>query len=84
MQHQVFTRGEPAAEALTMPVALGRLQGAKRGYATRRIDLSLAGGLIVGEARPRAGDLVLAEVAGLGQHRRLEDADRAPGCALRG
>lgn len=48
------------------------LATAKRGFSTRRVDLGLAVGLKL-NCRPRAGDVVLAEIEGLGQHKRLED-----------
>lgn len=49
-----------------------RLAIAKRAYATRRVALQNASQLIVADYAPRAGDLVLARVDKLSQHRRLE------------
>ena len=54
------------------PLPAHALAAAKRAFSTRRVDLGLAAGLEL-NCKPRAGDLVLAEIEGLGQHRRLED-----------
>lgn len=54
------------------PARLGR---AKRAYATRRVDLGQASGLLTGDYAPKAGDLLLARVDKLIQHRRLELID---------
>lgn len=53
----------------------GRLQRAKRAYATRHASLSGVTALITGAYAPRAGDLVLARVDRLSQHGRLELCD---------
>ncbi len=53
----------------------GRLQAAKQSYVTRRFDLAAATGLLVGDAVPKAGDLVLARIRSLGHHRRLESTE---------
>lgn len=53
----------------------GRLERARRAYSARRVPLDVAETLIRGAASPRAGDLVLAEVTKLRQHRRLELPD---------
>jgi hypothetical protein len=45
---------------------------AKSAYTTRRVDLERAACLLGGDARPQAGDLVLARVDKLGQHVRIE------------
>lgn len=52
-----------------------RLARAKRSFTTRRVDLAVARTLVGGHVRPRPGDLVLARVARLGQHRKLELPD---------
>ena len=57
---------------LIEPLAPGRLEQAKRAYATRRVDLDQATGLLVAPYTPKAGDLVLARVEKLIQHKRLE------------
>jgi hypothetical protein len=54
------------------PVSARRLAAAKRAFVTRRIDLGQAGVLLTGAIVPRPGDLVLARVETLGQHRKLE------------
>lgn len=63
---------EAKAAVRTEPLAPGRLALAKRAYATRRVELERAATLVVGDYAPRAGDLVLARVDKLGQHRRIE------------
>lgn len=50
-----------------------RLSSARRAFSTRRIHLIDATRLIVDNHRPRAGDVILAEVISLGQHRRIEN-----------
>lgn len=50
-----------------------RLASAKRSFTTRNVDLSLADKLVRSGRRPEAGDLILARVTALGQHRRLEN-----------
>jgi len=57
---------------LCMPIEKERVQRAKSAYNTRRIDKDTAATLLTGEISPRAGDLVLAEVVSLGQHKRIE------------
>jgi len=49
-----------------------RLEQAKWAYTTRRIAPERARQLLYGELKPEAGDLVLARVDELGQHKRLE------------
>lgn len=62
----------PATAQTLEPVAASRLQRAKRAYSTRRVNLADATGLIGGHYAPQAGDLVLARVDKLSQHRRIE------------
>ena len=50
-----------------------RLGAAKRAFTTRNVDLAAASRLVRSGRRPQPGDLVLARVTGLGQHRRLEN-----------
>lgn len=59
-------------ESVNTPLEKERLQQAKWAYTTRRVDPALAEVLLQGERKPRAGDLVLAEVLEIGQHKRLE------------
>ncbi|WP_343970324.1 DUF1611 domain-containing protein [Pseudonocardia aurantiaca] len=49
-----------------------RLERAKMGFALRHVPRSAMGTLIGGMVRPRSGDVVLAVVSRLGQHRRIE------------
>jgi molybdopterin-guanine dinucleotide biosynthesis protein len=50
-----------------------RLSAAKRAFTTRNVDLARAARLIRSGVTPRAGDVVLARVTSLGQHRRIEN-----------
>jgi hypothetical protein len=52
-----------------------RLRRVKFAYTTRHVDHDAIAGLLTGALRPRAGDLVLARVDELGQHKRLELGD---------
>lgn len=49
-----------------------RIENAKWAYTTRRIDRDKALTLVYPDAAPRAGDVVLARVAKIGQHKRIE------------
>ncbi len=49
-----------------------RLEQAKWAYTTRRVDRKQDFRLLEGPLTPNAGDLLLAEVTALGQHKRLE------------
>lgn len=49
-----------------------RIGRAKKAFATRRIPKSSASNLLTGTVTPRAGDLVLARIEELGQHRHIE------------
>lgn len=53
----------------------GRLAAAKRGFSTRRLELEKAKGLVSGVYSPQSGDLVLAQVVHVGQHKRIEQPD---------
>lgn len=55
----------------TPPLAPNRMQQAKIPYSARRVPLS-AMSLLVQDATPRPGDLVLARIDKLGQHKNLE------------
>jgi hypothetical protein len=52
-----------------------RLARAKRAFSTRRADATAMRTLVGGSVRPRPGDLVLARITRLGQHRKLELTD---------
>ena len=62
------------------PIEAKRLLRAKAAYTTRRVPFSEAGYLISGGVVPAPGDLVLARVDRLGQHKRIElgNGRRAP------
>lgn len=68
----------PSAPATTAtPLNPARLLRAKRAYTTRFLDARLRDGatgfrLLTGDVRPQPGDILLARVAELGQHKRLE------------
>lgn len=51
------------------------LGAAKRSFVTRRVDLCDAGGLVTAGHAPHSGDLLLARVRRVGQHKRLERPD---------
>ena len=54
------------------PLSKMRLAQAKWAYTTRRINQKQNFSLLCGKMAPLAGDLVLARVDELGQHKRLE------------
>lgn len=49
--------------------------GAKRSFVTRRVEFSDVSGLVTAGHAPRSGDLLLARVGRIGQHKRLERPD---------
>ena len=51
------------------------LRRAKRSYVAARFDLAQADRLVTSGAVPKAGDLLLARVARLGHHRKLENPE---------
>jgi hypothetical protein len=59
-------------DLLLEPLSKLRLEQAKWAYTTRRINQEQPMQLLSGELCPEAGDLLLARVDGLGQHKRLE------------
>ncbi|MEN8207425.1 MAG: molybdopterin-guanine dinucleotide biosynthesis protein MobB [Pseudomonadota bacterium] len=64
----------------TSPIEAKRVLKAKAAYTTRRVPISEAVHLIKGEVVPAPGDLLLARVDRLGQHKRIElgNGRRAP------
>lgn len=63
--------GAPATAGPSLPRPA--LERAKLAYTTRGVRLEAVGGLLVGEdLRPEPGDLVLATVTSIGQHKRIE------------
>lgn len=59
-------------KAATAPALLS---GSKRSYVTRRVDASLAAGVVLDARAPAAGDIVAARIVSLGQHRHIEQRD---------
>lgn len=56
-------------------LALERVARAKSSYTVRHVRMESHGSLMVGDARPRAGDVVLASVKEIGHHTRIELAN---------
>ncbi|WP_306231310.1 DUF1611 domain-containing protein [Agrococcus beijingensis] len=73
------TDAQHGLDASAAPLPAGALTRVKRAYSTRRVDLGRAVATRT-DLAPANGDLVLATVTALGQHRRLElpDGRRAP------
>ncbi len=65
--------GEASGQCLH--AARARLSRARRGFSTRRADISEAEYLLTGGVVPQPGDLVLAQVTNIGQHTRIEQPD---------
>lgn len=65
------TLSSPPGLGLGLGDVIARFVCAKKSYATRRVSKNTMGGLII-ESTPCAGDLVLARVEELGQHRHIE------------
>lgn len=59
---------------MTVMLSVERVEAAKSAYTTRRVDQSRMQRLIT-EASPKAGDLVLARVVEIEQHKRIEQPD---------
>ncbi len=53
----------------------GERDGAQAAFSTRRVPGDAMRTLVGGTVRPRSGDVVLARIARLGQHRRIERTD---------
>lgn len=56
----------------SVPCNPARLQRAKTSYAAGRADLGRAAFLLTDDIAPTSGDLILARVSRIGQHKRLE------------
>lgn len=69
------TCSEPHLQVVHAGIALAndRLASAKRSYITQRFNLQQKRLKLLEQAAPKAGDLVLARIERLGQHKRLED-----------
>ena len=79
----ITDRGQPVTKIprpFVSPIETNRLIKAKAAYTTRRVPISKAVHLISGDVVPAPGDLVLARVDHLGQHKRIElgNGRRAP------
>ncbi|MGH3727163.1 MAG: hypothetical protein ACRDTU_00235 [Micromonosporaceae bacterium] len=61
-------RRRVTVQKLTVP----RLEKAKAAFTTRRVPRNRMRTLVSGTVRPRSGDLVLAAVTRIGQHRKIE------------
>ncbi|WP_207063298.1 hypothetical protein [Motiliproteus sp. SC1-56] len=66
------THDAPLSKAHRVPLKPHRVQRAKAAYTTRRVRWDEACALLVGELKPRSGDLVLARIERIGQHKRIE------------
>ena len=66
------SEGAPGPALRFLPLEATRIARAKQAYATRRVPIKEATQLITGEYAPQVGDVVLARVGRLGQHKRLE------------
>ena len=55
-----------------IPILSERIIRAKKSFTTRRVSLSQLRSLLTGEVKPRTGDLVLARVTRIRQHKRIE------------
>ena len=65
-------QGSKSSQIFLEPVEAKRLLKAKAAYTTRRVPITEAVCLINGEVVPAPGDLVLARIDRLGQHKRIE------------
>lgn len=68
---QLPTGASPDLTPCYAPLAPGRLRSAKAAYTTRHVDMHAVTRLLTG-VPPRVGDLVLARVAAIGQHPKIE------------
>jgi hypothetical protein len=79
----IIDRGQPDTKTtwpLVSPLGTNRLIKAKAAYTTRRVPVDKASHLVIGDVKPKPGDLVLARVDRLGQHKHIElgNGRRAP------
>lgn len=70
-----FPRTDASSEGMLESLSRQRLDAARRAFNTRRVDLAGARRLLSGRVVPHAGDLLLAQVEAIGQHRFLEQPD---------
>lgn len=64
--------GAGHGDVLVSPLAAQQRSRAAQSFATRRVPLAAMQTLISGRVRPRSGDVALARIAQLGNHRRIE------------
>lgn len=69
---QTGQTGRYVPDVVRTALAPDRISRAKAAYTTRRVDLGVAEQILTGEIAPEAGDLVLAKIERLGQHKRIE------------
>jgi len=62
----------PQSDLKVLPLSASELNTAKAAYSVRRVPRASIETLLTGDLRPHSGDLVLAEIVRLGQHRRIE------------
>ncbi len=65
-------RDMSSPDIIRVPLSESRISNAKSAYTTRRVSFGIAKHILTGGIRPRAGDLVLARIARIGQHARIE------------
>ncbi|WP_017671388.1 hypothetical protein [Blastomonas sp. AAP53] len=70
MQHDTLNHKPSKLREARLPQRLART---KRAFTTRRVDLDQATRIIRSGVAPKPGDLVLARVTAIGQHRRIEN-----------
>lgn len=66
------TNTVPLPSGQLTPLPAPRIAGTKAAYSTRRVDFERATQLLAGDVTPQTGDLVLARILKIGQHRRIE------------
>ena len=77
MHKVIETRGRAMKQDLAPAVTVvslspDRVGRAKVGFSCRRVPVAQMATLIAGEIKPHSGDVVLARVEKLGQHKNLE------------
>ncbi|MFQ5756029.1 MAG: DUF1611 domain-containing protein [Acidiferrobacterales bacterium] len=68
----IHNDGNPSQRTPVTTLDPLRIRAAKAAYTTRRVPLDRIRTLVTGAVRPQPGDLVLARVAEIGQHTKLE------------
>ncbi|NJL98037.1 MAG: DUF1611 domain-containing protein [Synechococcaceae cyanobacterium SM2_3_2] len=57
---------------VVLPLSQHQIDGAKQSYTTRHVNKQACAALLSGDGIPRIGDLVLARVSDISQHKRIE------------